>query len=334
MKASLLKTLYFAVCIVLLLCCSVGCGKGDESALTSPETVVTKPTQAISYSQFDKADFFYLKNLNVPKGWYFENTDNGFITIEQKTGTQILFSIDMYNPQINSFDLETAKASLTTASTEFIAFQKPSGNEILCKYFEVKNGKKFLLYEYTTFNFTYTYTILLVTEEKLDSEYYPVFEAVCKSLEFPANATTIPKGYNGLYAKNLSLLTLYPRDWKTSIGSDYYTCSYSSSSITVTTSKPIENFNSMDKTTYTSIMQKSVQNFSTASFTNQNSLIKAEGYYTKDNVRYIILNTIINLEAYSINIVYVAPENELNAYLNVYTTMTEHIYVQKGGTQK
>ena len=176
---------------------------------------------------------------------------------------------------------------------------------------------------------TYAYTIKLLCEEKYFEKYVSVATNVFKSLTLQQNAKTVPSGFNGIYHLPTNVLTIYPRDWKTTTGGDYYTTSYANTFITVTFSASIDNFAGMDKTTYNKVMQKTIPNFSTAAFTNESGQVFAEGYYTENSVRYTVYNTIMNAKDFSINIVFISPEKEYATYTPIYTQMIQNVYLQE-----
>lgn len=305
-----------------------GCGekKNDDLEVT-PEKPLEQTEQTVSYKEYEKNSFFYLTGLQIPENWYYEDTANGFALIENRTGTEIDFIISDYYPEINNMNIDLAKSSLTSDTTSFVSFQKTAGNQLFFKYYLKVNNVQYAACEVQKFNYKYIYTLRLICEEKFYEKFYPIFEDVVKSLKMSADIKTLPEGYNGMYNAGLKTLTVYPREWKTSVGADYYTASYSKSSVTMTFSKPIQNFAGMDKTTYNGVMQKTVQNFSTSAFSNQNGVITAEGYYTSDSIRYLVYNTIYNFKGYSLNIIYVAPENEVASFMSVYQTMVQHLVI-------
>lgn len=322
------KIFSFLLVFVLLVCCLSGCKNNKNPDIdVLPENPIDKEAE-VQYETFEKIEFFYLKGLSIPKDWYYEERQNGFSVIENKTGTEINFIIEDYNPRLNSMNQNIAKEVLTTDTKAFISFKKETGNLLFYKYKQLINGKEYVVCEKQKFNFKYAYTLRLICEEKFFEEYNPVFEKMVSSLVLSTDIKTIPTNYDGIYNQSLRVLTMYPRDWQTSTGGDFYTTKKANSNITVTFASPIANFNGMDKTTYNGVMQKTVSNFSTSSFSNINGVVKAEGYYTENSIRYIACNTIYNMQNFSINIIYVAPESEYATYLTAYNTMVNEIYIQ------
>lgn len=320
-----------AFCLILISVFSLftGCGdKGKDKTDITPEKPLEEQNTAISYKAFEKADFFYLTSLQIPETWYYEETSNGFALIEKRTGAEIDFIIDDYAPAINNITVDVAKQQLTSDTKSFVSFQKTAGNQLFYKYYWTINGARHAVCETQKFNFKYIYTLRLICEERDYEKFFPIYDDVVKSLKMKADIKTIPDGYNGLYFEKFRILTTYPRDWKTTADSTYYTSSYSKSSITFTFANPIPNFAGMDKTTYNETMKKTVQNFSTSAFVMQNGVVVAEGYYTADSVRYVVYNTIYNFKEFSLNIIYVAPENEAATFRNVYASMVENLYPQ------
>jgi len=324
------KIKFFSFILVLLLLTSftTGCKERDSNLDITPEKPLEQQEQTVSYKDFEKANFFHLTGLQIPETWYYEETTNGFALIENKTGTEIDFIIEDYSPLINNMNIDTAKNVLTTDRTSFVSFQKTAGNQLFFKYYLLIGNTQHAVCEVQKFNYKYVYTLKLICEERFYDKFYPIFTDVINSLKMPADIPTIPEKYNGIYHENFKLLTLYPRDWKTSTGNNAYTSKYSQTEISMTFAQVIPNFVGMDKTTYNSVMQKSVPNFSTANFSNQNGVVKAEGYYTNNSVRYILYNTIYNFQNYSLNIIYVSPENECSSFLSVYETISQHLGTQ------
>ena len=322
------KTFSILMIFILILGCLSGCKNDNNPDINVlPEDPLDKE-QEIQYTTFEKLEFFYLKGLSIPKDWYYEERQNGFSVIENKTGTEINFIIEDYNPNLNSMNHNIAKNILTTDTKSFISFQKETGNLLAYKYKQLINGKEYVVCEKQKFNFKYAYTLRLICEEKFFEKYNPVFEKMVSSLVLSTEIKTIPTNYDGIYNQSLRVLTMYPRDWETSAGGDFYTTKKANSNITVTFAAPIANFGGMDKTTYNGVMQKTVKNFSTSSFSNINSVVKAEGYYTENSIRFIVCNTIYNMQGFSINIIYVAPEKEYATYLEAYNTIVNEIYIQ------
>lgn len=313
---------------ILLIGCFSGCKNNKKPDIdVLPENPINKEEE-MQYKTFEKIDFFYLKGLSIPKDWYYEERQNGFSVIENKTGTEINFIIEDYNPNLNSMNQNVAKEILTTETKSFISFKKETGNLLSYQYKQLIGGKEYVIYEKQKFNFKYAYTLRLICEEKFIDEYNTVFEKMVSSLVLSTDIKTIPTNYDGIYNQSLRVLTMYPRDWQTSSGGDFYTTKKANSNITVTFAAPIANFGGMDKTTYNGVMQKTVKNFSTSSFSNINSVVKAEGYYTENSIRFIVCNTIYNMQGFSINIIYVAPEKEYATYLETYNTIVNEIYIQ------
>ena len=304
-----------------------GCEK-DNGKDVVPEQPLSKPQEVVEYKNYEKTAHYYLASLKIPTKWYLEERDNGFNLIENKTGTEIVFAIEEYDPNINNIKYEDAKNMLSSDTNSFVSFQKTAGNQLFYKYYSKIKGMQYAVCEVSTFNFKYTYTLRLVCEERFYEQYYPVYAYVVDSLQLSTETKTVPAGYNALYYSNVKLLTFYPRDWKITATNNYYATSYSGTTITVTFANPIADFAKMDKNAYTKIMQKTVANFTTASISNQKNVIIAEGYYTDNSVRYVVLNTIYNFEKYSINIVYVSPESECAMYLKQYEMLSREIYPQ------
>lgn len=320
----------FLLCCVLMFSL-VACKEEDPNSTVTPENQI-KQEEVITYKTYEKANFFYLSSLQIPSEWYLEETKNGFVVMEPKSGSEITFIIEDYNPIINNVNYDSAKNSLTTDTKKFIAFQKTAGNEILSKYEWLVNGKKYIVTEQSKFNFKYIYTLKLLCEEKYLEKYAPVLTNIYNSMLLSNDIKTIPHGFNGAFHTPTNVLTIYPRDWKTTSGGDYYTSSIANTVLTVTYAKSINNFAGMDKTTYTQVMQQTVKNYSTASFVNQNGQVSAEGYYTENSVRYIVYNTILNAKDFSLNIVFVSPEKELSAYRDVYLQTIQNIFLQQKST--
>ena len=327
MKPVLKKIFALLLTALILIPVLAACDKKDDLGVT-PEDPLAKKEQTVSYKTFENAGFYYLSYLQVPDNWYYEENDNGFTFIENRTGTEIGFIISDYYPTIHNIDYDYAQSLLNTDTTSFVSFQKPAGNQLFFKYYLNVNGLPHATCEAQKFNYKYVYTLRLICEERLYDDFYPIFETVYNSMTLSPEILTVPDGYNGIYHNNFKLLTVYPREWKTTIGADYYTTAFSGSSITMTFSKPIANFAGMDKTTYNGVMQQTVQNFSTSAFANSNGVIMAEGYYTADSVRYLVYNKIYNFKDYSLNIIYVAPENESASYIGVYQMLLEHMSTQ------
>ena len=324
------KNRFFSFILVFLLLISslVGCKERDENLDITPEKPLEQEEQIVSYKEYEKISYFYLTGLQIPENWYYEETSNGFALIENKTGTEIDFIIEDYKPLINNVTAESAKQVLTTDKTSFVSFQKTSGNQLFYKYYMNIGGTQHAVCEIQKFNYKYIYVLKLICEERFYDKFYPVFMDVVNSLKMTADIKTIPDGYNGIYHENFKLLTLYPRDWKTSVGDNAYTSKYSQTEISMTFAQTIPNFVGMDKTTYNGVMQKSIPGFSTANFSNQNGVVKAEGYYTNNSVRYILYNTIYNFQNYSLNIIYVSPESEYSSFVSVYQNLSQHLGTQ------
>lgn len=323
------RIIAFCLVLISIFTCLTGCGnKKNEDLDITPEKPLEQQETSVSYKAFEKAEFFYLTSLQIPETWYFEETENGFAIIEKRTGAEIDFMIEDYAPHINNVTIEYAKQQLTSDTKAFVSFQKVAGNHLFYKYYWLLNGVKHAVCETQKFNFKYIYTLRLICEEADYEKFFPIYEDMVKSLKMKADIKTVPDGYNGIYFGDYKILTTYPREWKTTAGADYYTSSYSKSSITFTFSKPIPNFTGMNKTTYNETMKKTVQNFSTSAFSMQNGVVVAEGYYTSDSIRYIVCNTIYNFKEFSLNIIYVAPESEVASFQSIYQSMLLNLYPQ------
>lgn len=314
---------------IILVFSFTGCKDNSEKDKEiAPENPISN-TVKIQYETFDELEFYYLYNMSIPKNWHKEKRDNGFVLIEPRSGTELYFIIEEYYPTINNMTYDTAKAYLTNDTHNFISFKKSSGNELFFKYEQIINGKKFIVCETQKFNFKYSYTVKMICEEVNFNDYSPAFDKMSSSLHFPASYTTIPEGFDGFYHPNACALTVYPRSWETTTSSDYFTSKIANTSLTVTYAATIKNFTGMNQATYNNVMQKTVSNFSTSAFANSGTVVQAEGYYTNNSIKYIVYNTIYNFENFSINIIYVSPENEFSTYANAYATVVKSVYLQK-----
>lgn len=311
--------------LVIVICFSLSSCK-NEPDVVLPEEV--KDKDKVTYIDYEYAKYYHLSSLSIPYGWELEQRENGFSVIEKKTGTEILFSINPYDPTLNNITHDDAKNSLTTETKNFISFQKPAGNKMAYRYTEVINTKKYTILETLLFSYKYTYILKMFCEEQFLPRYEEVYNNVASTLMLNNDYKSIPSNFNGKYFDNFGVLCVYPRDWKTTSNNDSLTTSYANTSITITYSTPIDNFKGLDQTTYNKIMQKTVSNFSTSNFALSGIQLDAEGYYTSNSVRYIVYNRIYNLEKISINVIYVSPENEAASYSNHYATMINNLFQQ------
>lgn len=323
MKNKIFKIL--SLLLVLTICFSLSACKKEPEVIL-PEKVGNQ--EKTTYVDYEKAKYYHLSSLSIPYGWEKEERDNGFSVIERKTGTEIYFEIDDYNPFLNNITHDMAKESLTTQTRNFISYQKTAGNKLSYKYSDIINTKKYIILENVLFSYKYTYILRLYCEEPYLSKFEEVFNNVASTMILSNDFKTIPTNYNGIYFEKFKVLCTYPRDWKTTSNIDSLTTSYANTSITITNAAPIPNFKGLDKTTYNATMQKTVSNFSTSNFALNGYTMDAEGYYTENSVRYIVYNRIYNLPTLSINIIYVSPENEAASYSNHYATMINNIFEQ------
>lgn len=314
-----------AVFLSVLLLCSCNSQKENPDLTVAPETPL--PDKSVTYKDFDKCEFFYIQGLRIPTNWHYEEASDGFILTEQKTGTEIVFTIADYNPEINNTSNDTLKQNIKEPAQVF-SFDKITGSNFKIYYNLFVNNVEFHSTELIKFNYKYTYTLRLISSPENHKKYIDILNTMNDSLILSSEYKTIPIQYNGFYHAGVKVLTMYPRDWKTSFYDTYYTSAIANSTITTTYSAPISNFKGIDKTTYNGIMQKTVANFSTSTFSNNGTIIHAQGYYTENSIRYIVCNTIYNLDGFSINIVFVAPENEFETYRYAYDIIALEVYAQ------
>ena len=312
--------------LFLFITMLTGCNKEPDV-----EVLPEKPLDDSTSSQFivyDKAKFFYLNNLKIPSNWHREDKDDGFVLTESKTGSDIVFRISDYSPIINNITKTEAASVLNTETSKFLSFEKKTGNTLSMTYYNNINGKQFLVSETQIFNFKYIYKIIFTCEEKYFEKQKDVYNTLVSSLSLSSDILGIPNGYSGIYSSSTSTFSLYPLDWQLNRGADYYTSTINNTSITVTLAQPIDNFAGMDKTTYNTVMQKTVANFSTSAFNNSNGIVIAEGYYTQDSVRYLVCNKIYNVQTHSINVIFVSPENEFASYIDKYDIISNNVFLQ------
>lgn len=312
--------------LLFFLITLTGCNQEPNVEILPEKPIDDNAT--IQYVAYDKAKFFYLNSLKIPSNWHKEDRDDGFVLTEAKTGSDIVFCISDYSPVINTITKNEAASALNTETSKLLSFEKKTGNTLSMTYYNNINGKQFLVSETQVFNFKYIYKIIFTCEEKHFEKQKDVYNTVVNSLSLSSDILGIPNGYSGMYSPSTSTFSLYPLEWQLNKGTDYYTSTINNTSITVTLAQPINNFAGMDKTTYNTVMQKTVSNFSTSAFQNINGVVTAEGYYTQDSVRYLVCNKIYNVQTHSINVIFVSPENEFASYIDKYDIISNNVFLQ------